>query len=396
MTPGARVAAAIDCLDEIFAGAPAERVLTRWARANRYAGAKDRAAVRDHVFDALRRRRSLAERMGAGTGRAAMIALIAEDGAEPAALLGADRYAPAPLSAEERARLAESPALPPEVAADVPEAVASALSESLGAGWLEVMQLLRTRATLDLRVNTLRSDMVTALELLQADGVEVTPQSLSPTALRVTAGARRLRAGGAYQSGAVEIMDVASQAVADVALARPGEIVLDFCAGGGGKALALAAAMDGEGRLIAHDADPGRMRDLPARADRAGARIEVMTPDALAAQPVTADLVFIDAPCSGSGAWRRQPDSKWRLTLGDLAQYANQQDQILDAAIGHLAPHGRLIYATCSLFHLENEERAEAFLARQSAFRQTKVRRISPLDGGDGFFVTEFRRVSAT
>jgi 16S rRNA (cytosine967-C5)-methyltransferase len=198
----------------------------------------------------------------------------------------------------------------------------------------------------------------------------------------VVAGARALRGSPAYADGLVEIQDAASQAIADLGAARPGECVLDYCAGGGGKALALAAAMGGAGRVIAHDVDARRMKDLPARAERAGARVEIM-PALPGRLRGACDLVFVDAPCSGTGAWRRNPDGKWTLTMAEVEALAALQRRIIAEAAAFVAPGGRMIYATCSLLRVENED---ALIAAPSGWRVGKSLRLSPLDGGDGFF----------
>ena len=167
--------------------------------------------------------------------------------------------------------------------------------------------------------------------------------------------------------------------------------VLDYCAGGGGKTLALAAAMQGRGRLLAWDVNPRRMADLPARARRAGAEVHVLSDGEVAALKPVCDLVLVDAPCSGTGAWRRKPEGKWRLKPEELAGYPPLQDAILDAAAARTKPGGRLVYSTCSLLARENEARAAAFAARHPGWRAEGERRLSPLDGGDGFFIAAFR-----
>jgi 16S rRNA (cytosine967-C5)-methyltransferase len=167
--------------------------------------------------------------------------------------------------------------------------------------------------------------------------------------------------------------------------------VLDYCAGGGGKTLALAAAMRNDGRLLAWDANPRRMADLPDRARRAGATVRVLADQELAALRPVCDLVLVDAPCSGTGAWRRKPEGKWRLTGEELAGYPPLQDAILDEAMRHVRPGGRLVYATCSLLRRENEDRTDAFLARHPGWTLADARRLGPLDGGDGFYVAAFQ-----
>ncbi|MFT3972539.1 MAG: RsmB/NOP family class I SAM-dependent RNA methyltransferase [Amaricoccus sp.] len=400
MTPGARLSAAIDLLDAILAGEPAERELTRWARASRFAGSKDRAAVRDLVFDGLRRRRSLGWLGGGDTGRAIVLAgqLAAgrsADGAPDAALdalFTGDGFDPAPVTAAERDSLARSlDAAPEGIRLDYPDALRDELVASLGDGFEPILRAMQERAPVDLRVNTLKTTPAAATVVLARDGVQVVPQPLARAALRVLENPRLVAASRAYTQGMVELQDVSSQLVVDSSGVVPGMTVLDYCAGGGGKTLALAAAMAGDGRLMAWDANPRRMADLPERARRAGAAIRVLSDADCAALRPTCDLVLVDAPCSGTGAWRRKPDAKWRLGPTQLDAFPPLQDQILDAAAHKVRPGGALVYATCSLLQRENEARARAFLDRHPEWAAEGERRLSPLDGGDGFFFARFR-----
>ncbi|MBP7001847.1 RsmB/NOP family class I SAM-dependent RNA methyltransferase [Amaricoccus sp.] len=392
MTPAARLSAAIELFDATLAGEPAERALTRWARASRFAGSKDRAAVRDLVYDAIRRRRSLAWAGGAETGRAILLAQQAAEGVDLEALCTGEGHDPAPLTAEERARLAAPPAGAPDpVRLDYPDFLDASLRASLGADFEPVLAAMQARAPVDLRVNTLKTNVGAALVALARDGVSAEAQPLAPNALRVVENPRAVASSRAYTQGMVELQDVSSQLVAALAGARPGMVALDYCAGGGGKTLALAAAMRGEGRLLAWDANPRRMADLPERARRAGAVVQVLEPAGLARLGPVCDLVLVDAPCSGTGAWRRKPEGKWRLTEAELASYPPLQDGILDGAARVVKPGGALVYATCSLLAVENEARAAAFAARHPGWKAEGTRRLSPLDGGDGFFVARFR-----
>src|SRR5690606_3331484 len=264
------------------------------------------------------------------------------------------------------------------------------LRASLGTDFESILQEMQHRAPLDLRVNTLKTNVNAAIVVLARDGVQ--SQVLdTPTALRVSDNPRRVNASRAYSQGLVELQDVSSQRAALITGARPGMTVLDYCAGGGGKTLAMAATMDGCGRLMAWDINPRRMNDLPERARRAGAAITILNDAGRPDLGPVCDLVLVDAPCSGSGAWRRKPDGKWRLTPEELASYPPLQDGILDAAIAHVRPGGRLVYSTCSLFRSENEERRAAFLARHPGWTPEEEARMSPLDGGDGFYLAAFR-----
>lgn len=388
MTPAARVAAAAAILDSVLAGTPAETALTQWGRASRFAGSADRAALRDLVFDALRRRRSLAWAAGAAgapTGRDLMIGRLAAAGADPAAVFTGEGHAPPRLTAAEAARLAAAPppaAAPEAVACDCQDWQLAPLKAALGADFAPVMALFRARAPLWLRVNAPRAGPAEVIASLAAEGIAATAHPEVAGALLVTEGAARVRRSAAFLTGLAEIQDLGSQIAAAAAPVTPGMRVLDYCAGGGGKALALAAR---GAEVTAHDADPGRMAGLAARARRAGARITVL-PGAVPPAAAPFALVLLDVPCSGSGTWRRNPELKWALTAERLAALTRTQDAILDRAPDHLAPGGLIQYVTCSLFRAENEERIAAFLARTRGFRLAAERRISPLAGGDGFY----------
>jgi 16S rRNA (cytosine967-C5)-methyltransferase len=237
-----------------------------------------------------------------------------------------------------------------------------------------------------LRVNAARATRAEAAARLAAEGVATAPHPLAGLALQVTENAERIAQTAAFSEGLVELQDAASQAVVEALPLAPGMRVLDLCAGGGGKALAMAAR---GAQVTAHDAAPARMRDLPARAARAGVRVGLSDrPEALA----PFDLVLADAPCSGSGAWRRSPEGKWRLTPAALSALQETQAGILDRAAGCVAPGGWLAYATCSLLAAENEAQVAAFAARQAGFALQHERRFSPLEGGDGFHLALFRR----
>lgn len=384
MTPAARAGAVVGLLDRILAGEAAEAVLTNWARASRYAGSGDRAAVRDLVFDALRRRRSRAALGGADSGRGLVLGGLREAGADPEAVFGAGPHAPAPLTEAER-RAGRPPST--EEALNLPGWLVPAFTEALGGDLPAVADRLASRAPVWLRANLLKAVPREAAAVLAAEGIVVEPAGDLPQALRVTDGARKVRTSRAYGEGLVELQDVAPQKA--VALLGPldGAAVLDFCAGGGGKALALAAA--GASLVVAHDRDARRMADLPARAARAGVAVEIVRPGAVAGR---FDLVVADVPCSGTGAWARSPDARWRLTPAGLEDLLRTQAAILDAAAAHVRPGGRLALMTCSLLTAENEAQAAAFLARHPDFVAGPARRLSPLEGGDGFFAACFDR----
>ncbi len=392
MTPGARLSTAIEILDAVLAGEPAERELTRWARASRFAGSKDRAAVRDLVYDGLRRRRSFGYLGGGDTGRAILLAREAAEGTDLDQLFTGEGFDPAPLAPEERAALGRDlAAASAPVRLDFPDFLESDLVGSLGVDFEPVLAAMRVRAPVDLRVNRLKSNADAATVVLARDGVQVARHPLARDALRVLENPRLVSASRAYTQGMVELQDASSQLVAETAGVRPGMTVLDYCAGGGGKTLALASALEGRGRLMAWDANPRRMADLPDRARRAGAAVRILSDAECAALGPVCDLVLADAPCSGTGAWRRKPEGKWRLTREALDRFPPLQDSILDAAASRVKPNGVLVYATCSLLACENEVRAAAFVSRHPDWRSESTCRLSPLDGGDGFFIAHFR-----
>ena len=384
MTPGARVAAAIDILERILEAEPAEKALTGWARRARYAGSKDRAAVRDHVYDVLRRRNSCAARGGAATGaRGLMLGLMRQDGQAVETLFTGPPYSPEPLSDAEMA----DPG--PDDVPDVPEWLLPVFEASLGDGFAETIEALRHRAPVMLRVNLRKASRQAAQRSLSDEGIETLPCEIADTALRVTQGARQVVRSAAFQSGLVELQDGSSQAaVARMDVPERGR-VLDLCAGGGGKSLALAARSDVT--CFAHDLEPRRMQDIAARAARSGVEVhQVSTCDLDKKAPF--DMVLCDVPCSGSGTWRRTPDAKWRLTPERLLELQDMQDAILDRAVQLAGEQGRICYMTCSLLESENEVRIAQFKARHPGWRAAEMRRWPVSDQGDGFFAAHLMR----
>jgi 16S rRNA (cytosine967-C5)-methyltransferase len=386
MTPAARLAAAIGVLDRVLAGLPAEQALTNWGRASRFAGSGDRAAVRDTVFAALRCRRSFAALGGGETGRGLVLGGLRSSGVDPGTLFTGEGHAPAPLTNAE----SQAPApLEELVALDCPDWLAPALQRSLGADFAPVMRLLQHRAPVFLRVNRARLTREEAQARLAAEGIATTPHGLAPQALEVTQNARKILGSAAYLEGLVELQDVASQAVAEAVPLAAGARVLDYCAGGGGKTLAMGARLPLQ--LFAHDAEPRRMRDLPRRAGRAGLSVRLLETAAVA-RAAPFDLVLADAPCSGSGSWRRDPEGKWRLTEARLTGVCALQAQILDRCAGLVAPRGRLAYATCSLLEAENRTQITRFLQRNPGWTVEREHRLTPLQGGDGFYLAVLAR----
>lgn len=380
MTPGAWLAAAIGVLDKVQAGQPAEVALTNWGRANRYAGSGDRAAVRDIVFDVLRQKRSCAAWGGADTGRGLVLGWARKAGQE--ALFDGQGHAPTLAQPDEAARAPEGNA-----ALDCPDWLEAPLRGGLGAEFPAVMQAMQARAPVFLRVNLARITRDAAKQALAAEGVEAVAHPLADSALEVRSGARRVQTTAAYLDGLVELQDAASQAVVEMLPLQDGMTVLDLCAGGGGKTLAMAARA--RLRLFAHDTEKRRMADLPARASRAGAVVRIVD-DPEKTGPH--DLILTDVPCSGSGSWRRDPEGKWALTPARLEALLKVQAGIMDRAAGMLRTGGVLGYATCSMIEAENGAQVAGFLARHSGWELMAEQRFTPLNGGDGFYCAVLRR----
>jgi 16S rRNA (cytosine967-C5)-methyltransferase len=382
MTPGARLAAAIEVLAEIEARRrPAVDALKEWGLGHRFAGSGDRAAIAGLVYDALRRKSSAAWIMGEATPRAVLLGMLRRERAMDveaiARLCDGSRHAPAPLTEEERARLvrADLAGAPPHVLGDYPEWLDASLAATFGDERAQEGEALASRAPLDLRVNMLKADR----EKVAAALAEFEPQPTrwSPWGLRIRLGAEAkspaIHAEPVFIKGLVEVQDEGSQVAALLSAARPGEQVIDLCAGAGGKTLALAAAMENRGQIYATDTDKRRLAPIHARLDRAGARnVQVRTPrakgDALADLAGRADLVLIDAPCTGSGSWRRNPDAKWRVRPGALAERVKDQADALDRAAPLVKPGGRIVYVTCSVLEEENGAQVRGFLARHPDF----------------------------
>lgn len=385
MTPGARVAAAIAVLDQIQAGAVAEQALTTWARGSRFAGSKDRAAVRDHVFDVLRAKRSL----GDGTGRQLMQRLVLREGWRIEDLFSGDGHAPDPLTPDEQDALAEPLALSDAARCDLPDWLWPLWQDSLGDRAEATAKVQQGRADVFLRVNTRKGTVDAAIAGLAKDGVGVVAHPTVAGCLRVIANPRRVKTSAAYLAGLVELQDAASQAAIRRVAVPDKARVLDYCAGGGGKALGFADLYEAE--VYAHDIAPQRMRDLPARAGRAGITIGTIATDALNQQPKF-DVVFCDAPCSGSGTWRRTPDAKWRLTPQDLAILMQSQAEVLAKAAPLVTEGGQLVYATCSVLADENTRRVKAFCDANAEWQITDEHQRYPDADGDGFYSCVLRR----
>jgi 16S rRNA (cytosine967-C5)-methyltransferase len=382
MTPAARLAAAIEVLADIETRhRPAADALKDWGLSHRFAGSGDRAAIAGLTYDALRRRASAAFLMGEATPRAVALGMLARErglGADAIArLVDGSRYAPPALTDGERVRLAAASlaAAPPYVLGDYPEWLDPHFARVFGDERAEEGAALAARAPLDLRVNTLKAERHAAAAALS--DLAPVPTRWSPVGLRIRLSADAkspaIHAEPAYLKGQIEIQDEGSQIAALLAAAKPGEQVVDLCAGAGGKTLALAAAMAGKGQIHATDTDKRRLAPIHERLQRAGGHnVQVHTPRADGSElnnlDGRMDLVLIDAPCTGIGAWRRNPDAKWRVRPGALDTRLKEQAAALDRAAALVKPGGRIVYVTCSVLDEENGAQVRAFVERHPEF----------------------------
>ncbi|MGZ8362813.1 MAG: RsmB/NOP family class I SAM-dependent RNA methyltransferase [Caulobacteraceae bacterium] len=409
MTPAARLSAAIDILREIEERhRPVRLALKGWGQGARYAGSGDRAWVSGLVLDGLRKRRSLAWMMSNDSPRAVVLGVVrflwgwtADEVAQAAAL---EPHGPGALTEAERAALDHPRPLddaPAPVRGDYPDWLDPHFARVWGEGRAEHAAAQASRAPVDLRANALKATAEKVLNALESFGV-ANLQTL-PMAMRIAAPEASKRAPPvethpAFAKGWFEVQDLGSQLAAAAAGEIKGKQVLDLCAGGGGKTLALAAAMHNTGQLYAYDIDARRLSETVTRAQRAGVRnLQVRAPtdrEPFKDFDGRFDVVFIDAPCTGTGTWRRHPDAKWRLTPDQLEMRMGEQAALLDQAAGFVKPGGRIVYVTCSVLAEENEDQVEAFLARTPGFKLAEdIRRLSPRTSDtDGFFIAVLER----
>ena len=390
MTPGARISAVIELLDKIDRSySQAEEVVASYMRGRRYIGSKDRRFVSETVYSMLRHTAHLNWWTRAGSSRDKMIAYLARiESMTPHDLrqiFDGRNYSPPPLNPTEMGTIltkSREPTtdsdLPTWVRAEFPEWLYAGMASYWGEDFITEAQALNMRAPVDLRVNTLKASVNRALEILKNDGLVAEPTPLSPIGLRLT-DRRNIQMTTAVKGGFVEIQDEGSQLISLIADSKAGQKTIDFCAGGGGKTLALAAAMRDGGPLLACDTDKSRLEKLAPRLKRAGVsnirRHHLTGPGDswLQEHRASAERVLVDVPCSGSGAWRRAPASKWRLTADALQRYTTMQAVILDQASLLVKPGGRLIYATCSVLPQENEDQIHAFLSRAEMFHRLPI-----------------------
>jgi 16S rRNA (cytosine967-C5)-methyltransferase len=408
MTPGARLAAAIEVVADIEQHRrPAPDALKAWGLTHRFAGSGDRAAIAGLVYDALRRRASSAWLMGEATPRAVLLGMLKrERGLDTDAigqLASGAGHSPPPLADAERAALDRgfTEDAPPHVSGDYPEWLDPYFARVFGSERAGEAAALGSRAPLDLRVNTLKTDRDAAAASLADLAPE--PTRWSPHGLRVRlkadAKSPAVHAEPAFLKGQIEVQDEGSQLAALFARARPGEQVLDLCAGGGGKTLAMAAALENKGQLYATDDDKRRLAPIHDRIARSGARnVQVRTPKSVGTEiddlKGRMDLVLIDAPCTGIGAWRRNPDAKWRVRPGALEQRVKEQAELLDRAVELVKPGGRIAYITCSVLNEENGDQVRGFLGRHAEFSVEKPAETASVLGERAYMFSKAALIS--
>ncbi|MER8844128.1 MULTISPECIES: RsmB/NOP family class I SAM-dependent RNA methyltransferase [Mesorhizobium] len=429
MRLGGRLAAAIEVLEDIGRRhRPVADALKDWGLSHRFAGGGDRAAIGNIVYDALRHKRSAGWLLGEDTPRSIGFGALLLEWSQTAQSLNAalegDKFAPPLLDATELKAIAERRLAdaPPAVRADIQDWCEPLFQRAFGDTWVEEGAALATRPPLDIRVNTLQADRAKVLAELAQTGASAA--RMAPNGIRIPPidGDGRhpnVQAEPAFQKGWFEVQDEGSQIAAALAGATAGMQVLDFCAGAGGKTLALSAAMDNHGQIFAHDAEKARLAPIFDRIRRSENRnVQVATkPAELAPLAGHMDIVLVDAPCTGSGTWRRRPDAKWRLTQRQLDARKGEQATILDAARTYVKPGGLLVYVTCSVFDEENGEQVAAFLKRHGGFASVDHRQLwdsrfpghtaamrigarggislSPaLSGTDGFYFCAMRRAN--
>ncbi|WP_375644647.1 RsmB/NOP family class I SAM-dependent RNA methyltransferase [Bartonella sp. MR100HLJHH] len=380
MRLGGRLQAAIDVLKEIeMKHRPVGEALKDWGLSHRFAGAGDRAAIGTIVYDVLRRRYSLQWRMESDDIRDIVFGALLDSGKmtleQIDGELAEDRFAPQLLGAKQRKswqgqQLVDAPDY---IRGDIPQWCQAHLRPLFGDNWITEAAALATRPSLDLRVNNLKATPEKVLKELAKTKLKSLPwfeQALRIAPIEKFNRHPNVQVEPAFQKGHFEIQDLGSQIVAHLVEARESMQVLDYCAGAGGKTLALASDMNNRGQIYAYDSDKARLAPIFDRLRRAGVRNVQIRVQREELKPLTGqmDRVLLDAPCSGTGTWRRRPDAKWRLTLEQVKQRQTEQRSILNEAIAYLKPNGRLVYITCSLFTDENEEQISRFLQQHSYF----------------------------
>ena len=402
MTPGARVSAAILILDNYLVGMPENKALLNWFRGNRFAGSKDRRAIREIFFKCLRFRRSSLwpfEKAGLHqSGRYLVIGMLKLSGEQLSDIFNNGKYSPEALSKKESTVIesfdkivAEAPF---SVKQNFPDFLEQTLIDSLDIALLENLKCLNERASLFLRVNCIKAARETVVNSLKKEGIIVKSIVNSSYGLKVLEKSKDVDKSRCYLTGEVEIQDISSQAAIEFINPIKGSKILDFCAGGGGKTLAMASLTLADSEFYVHDVSMARMKNLIERSKRAGFGVRILSTDVLKNSNYKFDLVVADVPCSGTGAWRRNPGSKWWLTPDKLDELLLKQRKILLTASKYVKNNGAFAYMTCSVLNKENRDQINWFLSLNNDFCLEKDTLIYPAQGGDGFYASLLRKVS--
>ena len=405
MRPISRAAAAIQILDKYLAGNPVEIALKGWFKSNRFAGSNDRYLIRDMVFDILRKKSSLIFPFQINgypeNGRLLILSYLADhyELVQLSIEIKQNSYFYEKLSSDEITILSNKKkimeASPKSITFDYPSFLSETLFKSLGNSFESIMEKMQERAPLYLRINMLKANSFSAEKILAADGIFCTKLSESNTALVVNQGRKLVKSSEAYTSGTVEIQDLSSQLMTDLPQITSGVRILDYCAGGGGKTLAIASKTMNKADLVAYDINPNRLTNLKKRVIRAGANIKILKTLDLEEYKVRCDVVFVDAPCSGSGIWRRDPEVKWTLSEKKLKKFQLDQAGILREASRFVKIGGVIVYAVCSLLPEEGETQIKEFLEVYKNFVGLEQSLLHPLVASDGFFRAVLKKVSS-
>lgn len=414
--PG-RLQAVIDILTEIHdKPQAADRYLEKWARGNRYAGSKDRRAISEAVYQVLRNRRLLSEAVGSDRPRLVAMAsyhlLHGHSIEDICAMADGGKFGPVVLNDAELDALKASSARVASIGASmdddqkairfsVPEWAEADMRRALGDTFDANAEALLERAPLDIRVNPLKTSLEQVQSCLAEQDILVEPIDGIATGLRVTQG-RNIMQTELYKDGSIEVQDAGAQLTSLLCNAKRGMTILDYCAGAGGKALAMAAQMEHHGRIFVHDEERRRLKPLWERAKRAGTELIELAKD-LPELEDSLDLVVVDVPCSGSGRWRRNPETKWQMDREALDDLCALQAKILKEAMKYVRPGGRLVYITCSILDCENKSQTDRFIAENEAFAYDMegqgldhgFLQLSPAQNAtDGLFIASFRRLT--
>ena len=396
MTPGARVSAVIEILDEYLLGKSENKLLLNWFRRNRFAGVKDRLAIRDLFFTCLRYKLSCHwpfEQAGFSiTGRSIVLGMLKSSGKRFDQIFDGIQYSPKPLSKSEKVVIDNFndtiSYAPTFVRLNFPEFLESSFEDSLGNGFWDNLTSFSTQANLFVRINLIKSNVDSAINSLKKDGIEAELIPNYKNSLKIIGNNRKLSRSEAYLTGKVEIQDISSQAVVNFINPKKNIKILDFCAGAGGKTLAMASLTLGASEYFVHDTDRSKLNNLRLRCKRAGVHFKPLNLKSINKKNSNFDLVVADVPCSGTGVWKRNPGSKWLITEDKLVSILADQKKILREASKFVRKGGTLAYITCSVLKSENQEQIAWFLSKDLTFSFFEENVLLPIDGGDGFYVS--------